>query len=124
MPNYSTHVAVGAPTGLAYAAVNSLNQSGFNVALEAFGGWCGELLGPFCLIFSIRRITPDIAQWDMESFRLRVRPCSGLGTSGHGRKAYAVRRINITFSKSGRRTLWLRWDTCWRNGSSDSSRGS
>jgi len=53
----------------------------------------GELLGPFCLIFSIRRITPDIAQWDMESFRLGLRPCSGLGTSGHGRKAYAVRRI-------------------------------
>ncbi len=108
MPNDSTHVAVGAPTGLACAVVNSLNQRGFNVALEAFGGWC----------------TPDIALWGMESFRLGLGPCSGLGTSGPGRKAYAVRRINITFSKSGRRTLWLRWDTCWRNGSSDSSRGS
>src|SRR5438552_3458402 len=45
MPNYSTHVAVGAPTGLACAVVNSLNQSGFNVALEAFGGWCGGTAG-------------------------------------------------------------------------------
>src|SRR5947207_3275507 len=26
-------------------AVNSLNQSGFNVALKAFGGWCGGTAG-------------------------------------------------------------------------------
>jgi hypothetical protein len=45
MPNYRTHVAVGAPAGLAFAAVNSLNQSGFNVALEAFGGWWGGTAG-------------------------------------------------------------------------------
>ena len=45
MPNYSTRVAVGAPTVLAYAVVNSLNQGGFNVALEAFGGWCGGTAG-------------------------------------------------------------------------------
>ena len=45
MPDYPTHVAIGAPSGLVCAAVNSLNQSGFNVGLEALGGWWGGTAG-------------------------------------------------------------------------------
>jgi hypothetical protein len=45
MPDYGTHVAIGGPAGLACASVNSLNQSGLNVALEAFGGSWGGTMG-------------------------------------------------------------------------------
>jgi hypothetical protein len=41
MPNRRKHVAVGAPAGLAFAAVNSLNQGYFNSAIELLGGLCG-----------------------------------------------------------------------------------
>jgi hypothetical protein len=45
MPNRRMHVAVGAPTGLAYAAINSLNQDYLNAAIEMFGGLCGGGVG-------------------------------------------------------------------------------
>src|SRR5580698_1731552 len=45
LSDYRTHVAVGAPAGLAFAAFNSLNQNGLNVALEACGGWWGGTTG-------------------------------------------------------------------------------
>ena len=41
MPNRRTHIAVGAPAGLAWAAVNSLNQDYLDAAIELFGGLCG-----------------------------------------------------------------------------------
>jgi LexA-binding, inner membrane-associated putative hydrolase len=41
MPDYCTHIAVGAPVGLTCAFANSLNQGGLNITLEAFGGWWG-----------------------------------------------------------------------------------
>lgn len=45
MPNRRTHVAVGAPAGLACASINSLNQDYLNAAIELFGGLCGGGVG-------------------------------------------------------------------------------
>lgn len=45
MPNIRTHLSVGGPTGLGFAVVNSFDQKGINVAMEALGGWLGGAAG-------------------------------------------------------------------------------
>jgi len=45
MPNRKKHVSVGGAAGVAYAALNALDQSPFNLVLEAIGGFAGGKVG-------------------------------------------------------------------------------
>ncbi len=45
MPNRRTHLAVGATVGVAWSALNALDQSAFDVILEGLGGWYGGRAG-------------------------------------------------------------------------------